>query len=474
MKNSPSFPTEPTRRAAVAGTWYSADPATLTHEVDTHLDTVDTVSCADVTAVIVPHAGLVYSGSVGAYAYRAVWGRSYDVAVLVGPSHFVGFEGVSIYPRGAFTTPIGPAVVHAAIAERLLASSDLMIEYPRAHECEHSPEMQLPFLRRVLPDTPVVPLVMGVQRRATSVGLAEILARTLAGTRALLVASTDLSHYFDAERAERLDSRVVYHVNGFDWEGAFRRDGAISQTRSGAIRCMRWGTGGLGDAGRPGARRHASHGAQACRLRRCVRRQDPGRRLSGGGDVMTRLLAEHERQFLLRVARASATAIVTGGDVDVPPIRLTREGRAFVTLHISEMLRGCVGQIEGRGSLGETVRQVAAAAATEDPRFPPVRVEELQQIVIEISVLGPLEPCSGPQAIEIGRHGLVIDDGPQRELLLPQVAVERGWDAHTFVSRTCVKAGLRPDTWTRAAALSMFEADVFSEADAAASDSAGP
>lgn len=189
---------------------------------------------------------------------------------------------------------------------------------------------------------------------------------------------------------------------------------------------------------------------------------------------MTSLLAEHERQFLLRVARASATATVTGGDVDVPPIRATREGGAFVTLHMSDMLRGCVGHIEGQGSLVETVRQVAAAAATEDPRFPPVRIEELQQIVIEISVLGPLEPCSGPQAIEIGRHGLVIDDGPRRGLLLPQVAVERGWDAHTFVSKTCVKAGLRADAWTRTAALSMFEAEVFSEADAVASGSEGP
>ena len=189
---------------------------------------------------------------------------------------------------------------------------------------------------------------------------------------------------------------------------------------------------------------------------------------------MTGLLTEHERRVLLQLARASATATVTGGDVDVPAIPLTREGGAFVTLHVSDMLRGCVGHIECRGSLIETVQQVAAAAATEDPRFPPVRVEELQQIVIEISVLGPLEPCSGPQAVEIGRHGLVIDDERHRGLLLPQVAVERSWDAHTFVSKTCVKAGLRPDAWTGVAVLSMFEADVFSESDVATSGSEGP
>ena len=189
---------------------------------------------------------------------------------------------------------------------------------------------------------------------------------------------------------------------------------------------------------------------------------------------MTVFLAEHERLVLLRVARESATATVTGREVDLQPAPSTREGGAFVTLHISDTLRGCMGQAEGRGSLVETVRHVAAAAATEDPRFLPVRVEELQQIVIEISVLGPLEPCSGSQVIEIGRHGLVVDDGSRRGLLLPQVAVECGWDAHTFVSKTCVKAGLKPDAWTGAVALSMFEADVFSEDDAGRSGSGGP
>ena len=136
-------------------------------------------------------------------------------------------------------------------------------------------------------------------------------------------------------------------------------------------------------------------------------------------------------------------------------------------------LRGCVGQVEGQRSLLETVRDVAAAAASTDPRFPPVRVEELPPIVFEVSILEPLESCSGPQAIEIGRHGLVVDDGERRGLL-PQVAVEWGWDARIFASKTCVKAGLRPDAWTRAVALSMLEAEVFRETDAGGSGSGGP
>jgi AmmeMemoRadiSam system protein B len=172
----------------------------------------------DVSALIAPHAGLVYSGPVAAHAYRAVAGKSYEVAVVVGPSHFSLFDGVSIYPQGAFATPMGLVPIEEGTAGRLL-QSPVVVEDPRAHEREHSVEMQLPFLRRVLPDTPIVPLVMGRQTRETVQALARAVAEALAGHRVLLVASTDLSHYFDAARAAQLDSVVVEHVNRFDPEG---------------------------------------------------------------------------------------------------------------------------------------------------------------------------------------------------------------------------------------------------------------
>ena len=129
-----------------------------------------------VLALIVPHAGLMYSGPVAAHAYGTVRGRSYDVAVLVGPSHFVGFDGVSIYERGAFATPLGPVPIAATVADRVRSRSLLITSYPAAHKQEHSLELQLPFLRRVLPETPIVPLVIGYQVRATILALADVLA----------------------------------------------------------------------------------------------------------------------------------------------------------------------------------------------------------------------------------------------------------------------------------------------------------
>jgi len=136
----------------------------------------------------------------------------------------------------------------------------------------------------------------------------------------------------------------------------------------------------------------------------------------------------------------------------------------FVTLHRRGQLRGCVGQIESYGPLEEVVERCAVAAAEEDPRFPPVEAREVPELEIEISLLSPLEPVA-PAAIEVGRHGLVVERGMRRGLLLPQVATEHNWQWQRFIEETCVKAGLARDAWkdpgTRTFA---FTTEVFSEA----------
>ena len=207
------------RKAAVAGSWYPGTAALLRAEVDRHLGRADVECAGEVSAIIAPHAGLHYSGPVAAYAYKLLAGRQYDVAVLVGPSHYVGFDGVAMYERGAFETPFGSVLVaeHCAAAIAMAASS--VQHHPSAHLREHSLEMQLPFLQRVLPDTPIVPLVMGYQTRETILNLSKGLVAGLAGRRALLVASTDLSHYHDANTAARLDGEVIMHVRAFNPEG---------------------------------------------------------------------------------------------------------------------------------------------------------------------------------------------------------------------------------------------------------------
>ncbi len=210
----------------MAGSWYPGTRAALERAVDAHLAAVDAPGEACPVAIVAPHAGLIYSGPVAAHAYTLLRACGYHAAVLVGPSHFVGFEGVSIWPRGEWDTPFGPVTVDADLAAALAAASPLIQEYPAAHAREHSLEMQMPFIARLLPGVPVVPMVMGYQTRATAEGLADALARVLQSPRedgqprrVVLVASSDLSHFNDARVATAMDGVVAGHVEAFDPEG---------------------------------------------------------------------------------------------------------------------------------------------------------------------------------------------------------------------------------------------------------------
>ncbi len=176
------------------------------------------------------------------------------------------------------------------------------------------------------------------------------------------------------------------------------------------------------------------------------------------------MIASDERARLLARAR-TAIAGRLGVDVRQPARRSgTCHAGAFVTLRLGGDLRGCVGHIEPDRPLDDVIADCAVAAATEDPRFPQLHVDELPRITIEISVLGLLEPVSRLEDIEVGRHGLVVEHGHRRGLLLPGVPVDWGWDVHTFVRQTCRKAGLPLDAWPgTGVALSRFEAEVFGE-----------
>ena len=211
------------RRAAVAGSWYPAEPSRLAAEVSRYVGAVrggtDMPPHADVVALVAPHAGLMYSGPVAAYAYALLEPRRYDAIVLVGPSHYVGFEGASIWPRGAFDTPLGPLAIDEPLAARLLDNCDVLADVPEAHQREHSLEMQLPFLASFAPQTPIVPIVMGFQTRETAFALGDAIGSAISGRHLLLIASSDLSHFYDATTAAMLDHDVITRVEQADEEG---------------------------------------------------------------------------------------------------------------------------------------------------------------------------------------------------------------------------------------------------------------
>lgn len=178
------------------------------------------------------------------------------------------------------------------------------------------------------------------------------------------------------------------------------------------------------------------------------------------------MLSPEQRRRLLEVARQALRHAVGKGpvpDLACDDAELTRDSGAFVTLEMDGNLRGCIGYIEAVAPLVETVARMARSAALDDPRFDPVTAGEEPRISIEISVMSPIAPVPDLGLIEVGRHGLVVEQGGRRGLLLPQVPGDWGWDREEFLAHTCMKAGLPADAYKKGAKVSWFEAEVFGE-----------
>jgi AmmeMemoRadiSam system protein B len=212
------------RRAAVAGSWYPGTAAAIAGEVDSYLDeALPSVPSGRLVGLVSPHAGLRYSGPVAAYGYSLLRGRDALTAVLVGPSHRAAFEGIALHASGAWDTPLGRAPIDEEIGQALLEAEPSIFDDPGVHRDEHSLEMQMPFLQRLVAGLRIVPLLMGTQSREEVEALAAALASVLATRQALLVASSDLSQYEPAPIANRRDAEAVEDVRCLQDEGLMHR-----------------------------------------------------------------------------------------------------------------------------------------------------------------------------------------------------------------------------------------------------------
>ena len=211
------------RKSILAGSWYPGDPSVLKGDITRYIQNVpDRDLAGDILGLIVPHAGYVYSGQVAAHAYKLIRGKRYDAVILIGPSHRVAFSGISIYSQGAYETPLGLVPVDENIAREMKHLSKIIIDFPAAHDQEHSLEIQLPFLQVALGSFSFVPLVMGDQNAATCRELANVIYQVAKDRHVLIVASTDLSHFYEYKKASQLDGIVLRHVQDKDVEGLLR------------------------------------------------------------------------------------------------------------------------------------------------------------------------------------------------------------------------------------------------------------
>jgi len=467
---------EPSVRApAVTGAFYPSDPQQLLGEVRSYLDRADVQTAAgELVALIVPHAGYVYSAPVAAYAYRLLQGRSYDTVAVIGPSHRVPVDGVALSDADEWQSPLGRVPIDRD------ASTTIANSYPKArvidaaHEREHSIEVQLPFLQTVLSDFALLPLLMTDFSDANCTSLARALADLAQKRRLLLIASSDMSHYPSYDDAVRVDRETLKAIETMD-------AGEVAATTR---RLMAQGVPGLVTAlcgeGPVETVLLAARLLGADRVE-VLKYANSGDVPAGSKDGVvgycavaiyrTRPLADTElnaaqQRRLLDLARSTIEEYVrTGRRLDVAETdpALLRPAAAFVTLKGGGQLRGCIGSLEPSQPLAETVRDRAIMAATRDPRFPPVRAQELPDLDLEISVLSPMRRVTTPDEIDISKHGVVVRSNGRSGVFLPQVAEETGWSRDELLSHLCrEKAGLSADAWKRGAALYVFTVQAFS------------
>jgi MEMO1 family protein len=441
------------RSAAVSGLFYPAAAPALTRQIEGFLEQVGVATEADAPkAIIVPHAGYVYSGPIAAAAYArlAPVRERITRVVLLGPAHFVGFRGLAASSAEAWQTPLGKVPIDRAVIERLMQAR-LVGVLDAAHAREHSLEVQIPFLQQVLGEFRLVPIVAG---EAPPDAVAALLDTLWGGEETLVVVSTDLSHYLDYGSCQDIDRRTAEAIEALDPSG-LRRDSAcgrvplsgllVAAKRRG-MSIARLDLRNSGDTAGP-RDRVVGYGSWALFERGKAQPFEADADLTEAGPRLIELA-------WASIAGGLASGLPKAVEVRaLLPAALAAPGAAFVTLRRDGRLRGCVGSPIARRALAADVADNAFKAAFKDPRFPPLNHDELTDLELSIAVLTPPTQMHFADEIELlaqlrpGVDGLIIEDEQRGALFLPAMWRELP-DRREFLSHLKRKAGLAPDHWS--------------------------
>jgi AmmeMemoRadiSam system protein B/AmmeMemoRadiSam system protein A len=397
--------------------FYPRDAGELEREVAELIDGVGNLAprFGHPKALIVPHAGYVYSGPVAARAYDELAAARGVVkrVVLLGPVHRVPVRGLALPGVEAFDTPLGRIPVDAA-AVRMLAPLRQVVTSPAAHAMEHSLEVQLPFLQKMLGEFSLLPLAVGDARPQE---VREVIDKLWGGPETLFVLSTDLSHYHGYEDARRIDRATLARIAAFDTDlnheeacGATPLNGFLAAAKARGLSIRLLGACNSGDTAGD-KDRVVGYAAFALYEGERVSLDAAGEALLAiaSGAIGHRLGVQHE-----------------------PPrtdsaLWLTRPGASFVTLTLQERLRGCIGSLAATRRLGDDVAENALGAALRDPRFPPLAAQEWRHCRVEVSVLSPAKPLRFADEAEMlaqlraGEDGVILEHAGRRATFLPQV-----------------------------------------------------
>ena len=471
------------RKPAAAGRFYPADVSELRTTLAALFSGAKPRTAQNVTAIVCPHAGYVFSGKVAASGYNQVDAdKKFDNVFVIGSSHQVSFPGASIYNQGDYLTPLGKAKVNIELANKLIKENPVFTYNPEADRSEHTVEVQVPFLQYHLKkEFRLVPIVLGTQSEETCRKIAMAL-KPYFNRRNLFVFSTDFSHYpsySDAQLADKATCDAIatgspgelmkfldkyrgknmpnLATNLCGWTSVLVMLDLMSQDPEKKIVPIHYLNSGDSEYG--DKQQVVGYWSLALTNMEATKSQPA-----------TFEFTREEKIMMLKIARETIEKYVRDrripqDDPSVYPDKLKLHAGAFVTLKTDGTLRGCIGRFTANIPLYQLIRELAVASSTEDSRFEPVVAGETDHLEIEISVLSPMRKISSPDEIIPGKHGIYIKKGNASGTFLPQVAVETGWNVEEFLGHCARdKAGIGWNGW-KEAELYIYEACVFSESE---------
>ncbi len=393
--------------------------------------------------MIVPHAGYQYSGQTAAYAYHILKNQKVDVIVMIGPYHESQFPGVSIWTEGVWHTPLGEVPIDETLAKRIQNESEYFRYDPHLHISEHSLEVQLPFIQVVGGGAKIVPILISDIQFAKP--LARALYKHLQGQSALVIASTDLSHYHPDTIAQDIDRKTqgaFQKLSPDEFRDAYEK-GEIELCGASAVLTLLEFSRLMGEPGFINLH-YANSGVQNRDLSNVVG-------YNASLITISDKIPPEQSEILLNFAKDTLFAYLTNKTMPTFLIEdpLLKEKRAvFVTLRDKAgNLRGCIGRFEAEEPLYQAVQNMSIEAATKDSRFPPLSLNELKGLSIEISVLDTPVPVKSAQEIVYGTHGVMVSQGKRSGVFLPDVSKEFP-TKEEFLSELCSqKADLPRNCW---------------------------
>lgn len=469
------------RKAAVAGSFYTADPDKLRKEVQGYL-AGETKPAGRAAGILAPHAGYAFSGAAAGRAFAGLRGLDFDTLVIMATGHREALSGGALSGAEAFATPLGEVPVDAALRGELLKEKKLFTLNDRAHAAEHAVEVQLPFLQVLKgAGVQILPLLFNTSDEEVLEKAGRAVGRALKGRKALFCVSSDLSHYPPAALAEMSDSSALLALrqamrNG-DPSHFGLACGFLQRKAAGEMDTVACGQAPM-TAGAAAALELGCNDFELALYTHSgrVSGDDSGVVGYGAGFYTEAVppppgalpLTAAMRKELLALARSSASAAIRDGrpprlGLDPKP-EFNQPAAVFVTLTKKGQLRGCIGNMGPAGTLADMVSCYACAAALEDPRFDAVTQAELAKLKVEISVLSPLRRVPDASYIKEGVHGVYVKSGRRSGTYLPQV-----WEhfpgKEQFLDSLCAeKAGLDPSAWRAGGAeLYVYTVEAFEE-----------